>query len=268
VSERAPVGDESAAGSLDAVLFDVDGVVTDTARAHAENWKRLFDEVLRARAAETSEAFVPFDASRDYRRFVDGKPRHDGIRSFLRARRIELPEGAPGDPPEALTVFGLGERKQRYFAQWLEQHRVRAYAGTLELVDQLLASGLRTAVFSSSKNMRAVLDSAGVAHLFEVKVDGHDLESLGIPGKPHPAMLLEAAARLGVEPSRACIVEDALSGVEAGARGGFGLVIGVDRDGHRDALRAAGADLVVHDLRELHVDSAGRIVPVEDEGRS
>jgi HAD superfamily hydrolase (TIGR01509 family) len=267
VSDRNPTGDASSLGRLDAVLFDMDGVVTETAEAHAETWAHLFDQVLFARAAATGEAFVPFDARRDYRKFVDGKPRHDGIRSFLRSRDVELPEGAPGDPPEALTVFGLGARKQRDFERWLEAHPVRAYQGTLELIDQLVARGVKTAVFSSSKNMRAILRSAGVADTFEATVDGNDLEALGIPGKPDPAMLLEAAARLGVHPSRAGVVEDALSGVEAGARGGFAFVIGVDRDGRREALKEAGADLVVRDLGELRLDRSGRIVAAPDERR-
>lgn len=238
----------AAPARLEAVLFDMDGVVTDTARAHAAAWKRLFDQVLRARG----EAPRPFDPERDYRELVDGKPRHDGIRSFLRSRGVDLPEGGPDDPPEAETVVGLGRRKQRYFRAWLRDNQVRTYPGTLKLIRDLRELGVRTAVFSSSRNMEAVLRNAGALELFEVRVGGEDLAALALPGKPHPALLHEAAARLGVSPGRAAVIEDAVAGVEAGVRGGFALVIGVDRGDQRDdALGRAGAHLVVRDLSEL-----------------
>jgi trehalose-phosphatase len=245
-------------GRIDAVLFDMDGVITDTARAHAESWKRLFDELLRARAGGAEPE--PFDVEADYRKYVDGKPRHDGLRSFLSARGLDLPKGSPDDPEDAETIAGLGRRKQRYFEAWLAENAAEVYPGTLKLIGDLGERGIAAAVFSSSRNAEAVLKSAGALDLFAAKVDGNDLEALGIPGKPDPAMLHEAAARLGVSPGRAAVIEDAISGVEAGARGGFGLVIGVDRGAHGDELARAGADLVVTDLSELRVDESGRIV--------
>jgi len=247
--------------SIDAVIFDMDGVITDTVPAHAAAWKRLFDAFLRERADREGERFVAFDADEDYRRYVDGKPRYDGVRSFLGSRGIELPEGDPSDPPELATVFGLGNRKNEYFLDHLREHGADPYPSTIELVRALRARGVRTAAISASQNMSQVLDAAGVGELFEVRVDGVLADELGLPGKPAPAVFEEAARRLGVEPSKAAVVEDALSGVEAGRRGGFGLVIGVDRAGHPDALRAAGADVVVSDLVELRL-------PEGDPGRA
>lgn len=234
-----------------AVLFDVDGVVTGTAQAHAAAWKRLFDEYLEERARRSGEAFEPFDPVRDYRKYVDGRPRHDGVRGFLSSRGIELPRGSDEDAPERETVCGLGSRKNREFQAWLATHRVRPYAGTLRLIGELRASAIPVAAFSASRNADAVLRSAGVADLFDARVDGSDLARLGLPGKPDPAMLLEAARRLGVPPARCAVVEDAIAGVEAAARGGFGLVIGVARDAGGDALKAAGAHRVVRDAGVL-----------------
>lgn len=250
---------------LEAVLFDMDGVVTDTAQAHAAAWKRLFDEFLRARAEAGGDEFRPFDPQREYREFVDGKPRHAGIRSFLRSRGIDLPDGTPADPPNSETVFGLGRCKQNYFRAWLKDNQVQSYPGTLKLVHNLRKIGIKTAVFSSSRNAEEVLRNAGALDLFDAKVDGNDLAELGLPGKPDPAMLHEAASRLGVEPGRAAIVEDAIAGVEAGAQGGFALVIGVDRDGYGDALMDTGAHIVVHDLSELQVSGdRGLVVKMTD----
>lgn len=236
---------------LEAMLFDMDGVVTDTAQAHAAAWQRLFDEFLKERAERLGEALRPFDPRHDYRRQVDGKSRLDGVRSFLDARGIELPFGDAGDGPDRETVCGLGNRKDRYFNAWLEENPVRSYPGTLALIDDLRAAGIKVAVFSASRNAAAVLRKAGLTALFDATVDGSDLASLHIPGKPDPAMLLEAARRLGVAPARTAVVEDAIAGVQAGARGGFGLVIGVARGDFGDDLKAAGAQLVVHDLSEL-----------------
>lgn len=238
---------------LEAVLFDMDGVVTDTAQAHAAAWKRLFDEFLRARADAGGDEFRPFDPEREYREFVDGKPRHAGIRSFLRSRGIDLPEGTPEDRPDAQTVFGLGRCKQDYFRAWLKDNRVRPYPGTLRVIHDLRKAGVKTAIFSSSRNAEDVLRNAGVLDLFDAKVDGKDLAALSLRGKPDPAMLHEAASRLGVKPEHAAIVEDAIAGVEAGAHGGFALVIGVDRSGFGDALKQSGAHIVVGDLSELLV---------------
>jgi trehalose 6-phosphate phosphatase len=239
--------------SVDAVVFDMDGVITDTASVHAAAWKRLFDRYLQDRVERTGERFEPFDADEDYRRYIDGKPRYDGVRSFLASRGIELPEGDPDDPPDRETVCGLGNRKNDFFLEHLREHGAEPYPSTVELVRELRARGVRTAAISASRNMSEVLEAAGVAELFPVRVDGLVAEELGLPGKPDPAVFVEAARRLGVDPARTAVVEDALSGVEAGRRGGFALVIGVDRTGHADALRAAGADVVVGDLGELEL---------------
>lgn len=240
--------------SLDAVVFDTDGVVTDTASVHAAAWKRMFDGYLEGRAARTGEPFVPFDAEEEYLRHVDGRPRYDGVRTFLASRGIELPDGEPDDPPDRETVCGLGNRKNDYFLAHLRERGAEPYPSTVALVRQLQARGIRTAAISASRNMAEVLDAAGLAELFEVRVDGVIAGQEDLPGKPDPAVFLEAARRLGVEPGRAAVVEDAIAGVEAGRRGGFALVVGVDRAGHADALAAAGADVVVEDLGELRFD--------------
>ena len=236
-----------------AVIFDMDGVITDTASVHAEAWKRLFDEYLRARADRTAEPFVPFDADEDYRRYVDGKGRFDGVRSFLASRGIQLPEGDPNDPPDRQTICGLANRKNEMFLEHIRRHGVQPYPSTVALVRELQTRGIGTAAISASRNMTEVLDAAGIGDLFAVTVDGTDLDELGLPGKPDPAMFVEAARRLGVDPPSAAVVEDALAGVEAGTRGGIGFVVGVDRTGHADALRAAGADVVVSDLAEFRL---------------
>jgi alpha,alpha-trehalase len=236
---------------LDAVIFDMDGVVTETATVHAAAWKQLFDEYLLEHSRRTGDPFVPFDDRRDYLRYVDGKNRYDGVASFLASRRISLPRGDAGDPPDANTVCALGNRKDEYFLARLRDHGARAYETTVRLIGDLRARGIRTAVVTASRNAAEVLAAAGVADLFDEKVDGVDAANLGLPGKPDPATFLEAAKRLGVEPARAAVVEDALAGVEAGRRGGFGVVVGVDRSGLGPALAEAGADVVVTDLGEL-----------------
>ena len=232
-------------GAMEAVIFDLDGVVTRTAEVHAEAWKQLFDEYLAVRARRFGEPFEAFDRRSDYRRFVDGKPRYEGIASFLASRGIELPFGSPDDPEERETVCGLGNRKNRYFLEALERTGADPYPTTLQLIAKLRARGVRTAIVSSSRNCVAVLEAAGIRELFEVKVDGLDAAELGLAGKPDPALFLEAARRLGVEPAHAAVVEDAISGVEAGRQGRFGFVVGVDRAEQREALTAAGANLVV-----------------------
>jgi beta-phosphoglucomutase family hydrolase len=236
---------------FDAVLFDMDGVLTDTASVHASAWKRMFDAFLRARAAASGERFVPFDIEADYARHVDGKPRTDGVRDFLRARGITLPEGRPDDPPQAQTVHGLGNRKDQLVNEVIATDGVRVFPGSVPLLERLRAAGIRTAVVTSSQNRARVLEAAGLGALFDVAVDGITIIERGLAGKPAPDMFLEAARALGVDPARAVVVEDALSGVEAGARGGFGLVIGVARKGNRAALAAHGAQRVVADLSEL-----------------
>ncbi|MGI9032662.1 MAG: HAD family hydrolase [Acidimicrobiales bacterium] len=236
---------------LDAVIFDMDGVVTETATVHAAAWKKLFDEYLQERARETGEPFVEFDEETDYERYVDGKNRYDGVRSFSESRGITLPEGTPDDPPDRETVCGLGNRKDGYFNAWVKDKGVRAFPTTVKLIEDLKKRGVRVAIVTSSRNAGVVMDAAGVADLFEAKVDGRDAAELGLAGKPDPATYLEAAKRLGVEPAKAAVVEDALSGVESGHRGGFGLVVGVARGGQRQALLDAGADVVVADMGEL-----------------
>jgi len=233
---------------LSAVLFDMDGVITDTATAHFAAWKRLFDEYLRTRAG--GDAFVPFTEA-DYRRYVDGKPRYDGVESFLRSRDISLPHGDEDDDPGEETVCGLGNRKNRHFNAWLDENHIEPFPGTLALIDKLKASGVKVAVFSSSRNAEAVLRSANVLDLFDAKVDGRDMAERGLPGKPDPAILMQSLERLGARVEGTAVVEDASSGVEAGARGGFSPVIGIAREGHRDELIEAGADIVVTDLAEL-----------------
>jgi alpha,alpha-trehalose phosphorylase len=236
---------------FDAVLFDLDGVLTTTRVLHAAAWKRTFDEFLADWDARHETSSEPFDDHADYAAHVDGKARQDGVRDFLASRGIELPEGEPDDPPERETVWGLGNRKQLLVEEELERAGVEVFPGSVAWVRELREAGLRTAVVSSSRNCEAVLDYAGITNLFDTRVDGETALDLDLPGKPAPDMFLEAAERLAVAPARAMVVEDALAGVEAGRAGAFGLVIGVDRDGHADDLAAHGADVVVADLSEL-----------------
>ncbi|HEY7153989.1 MAG TPA: beta-phosphoglucomutase family hydrolase [Gemmataceae bacterium] len=236
---------------FDAVLFDLDGVLTSTAKIHSSCWKTMFDDFLRHRAAEKKEAFRPFEIATDYKRYVDGKLRYEGVRSFLASRKIALAEGTPEDPPTADTVCGLGNRKDELVKTAIAQGQVESYPGSVALVRRLREQGIRTAVVSSSNNCEQVLRAAGILDLFEVRVDGVVASKLGLPGKPAPDTFLEAARMLGVSPTRAVVVEDALSGVQAGRAGGFGLIVGVDREGSGDALRTEGAELVVTDLAEL-----------------
>lgn len=244
--------------AFDALLFDLDGVVTRTAAVHAEAWKRLFDEYLAGRAERRGVVFEPFDIERDYRTWVDGRPRYDGVRSFLESRGISLPHGAPRDDPGAETICGLGNRKNEYFNRLLRQGGVEVFESTVALVQEARSRGMKVAVVSSSKNCADVLDAAGLADLFEARVDGVEVERLGLRGKPAPDMFLEAARRISVEPGRAVVFEDAVSGVQAGRAGGFGLVVGVDRAGQAGALRDAGADIVVSDLAQIALVPAGR----------
>ncbi len=246
--------------SLAAVLFDMDGVVTDTADAHAAAWKRLFDEFLQRLAKREHLELAPFDEESDYRRYVDGKPRYDGVESFLHSRGIELPRGDPRDDPDRETICGLGNRKNRYFLDWLERNRVRTYASTLALIETLRTAGIKVGIFSASRNCRAVLRNAAVDDLFDARVDGTDVARLGLPGKPDPAMLEEAARRLDVAPGHTAVVEDSVAGIEAAVRGGFGTVVGIDRGGYGKALKDAGAYLVVADAGELALDHERRLL--------
>jgi alpha,alpha-trehalase len=242
-----------AAADFDAVIFDLDGVITDTATIHAAAWKEMLDHFLLQRAARLGVPFEPFEPATDYRIHVDGKPRLDGLRSFLQSRDIALPNGAPGDPPALETITGLGRQKKELFLQLIKKEGLKVYGSTIELIDSVRKHGLKTAVISSSKNCAMILDEAGAADLFEVRVDGVSAEQLGIKGKPAPDIFLEAARQLGVSPARTVVVEDAVTGVQAGRAGNFGLVVGIARDGGRTELRQNGADLVVADLAELTV---------------
>ncbi|MFJ9717359.1 HAD family hydrolase [Streptomyces sp. NPDC101213] len=233
--------------TIQACLFDLDGVVTRTAVVHAAAWKEMFDAFLRER---DGAGHRPFD-SHDYDEFVDGRPRADGVRTFLASRGIHLPEGSPDDPPDAATVHGLGNRKNELLLARIRADGVEAYASTLAYLRAARARGLRTAVVSSSANTRDVLRSIGAEDLFEVRVDGVVAAERGLPGKPHPDTFLAAARELGVAPGRAAVFEDALAGMDAGRAGHFGYVVGVDRVGQRDALYAHGADVVVKDLADL-----------------
>jgi alpha,alpha-trehalose phosphorylase len=241
----------STSSSFDAVLFDLDGVLTATSALHAAAWKQTFDAVLAECELRTGLAQEPFDLGRDYLDHVDGKPRADGVRDFLRSRGIVLPEGDVGSPPEESSVHGVGNRKQALFERALADGGVHAFPGSVRWVERLRADGLRTAVVSSSANSRAVLGSAGIDRLFDAVVDGRDIGELGLRGKPAPDGFLAAAQRLDVAPARAVVVEDALAGVAAGRAGAFGLVIGVARGATPAELLLAGADMVVEDLGEL-----------------
>ena len=240
--------------SVRACLFDLDGVLTDTAKVHAAAWKETFDQFLQARAAGTNEKFVPFDEAKDYDMYVDGKPRYDGVRSFLASRGIELPEGKPDDPPSADTVCGIGNRKNEIVLQMIHEQGVKAYEGSRRYVEAAREAGLRCAVVSSSTNCRDVLMAAGIEDLFEARIDGVVAEREHLKGKPAPDTFLAGARALDVTPDAAAIYEDALAGVEAGRAGGFGCVVGVDRVGQAKALRDHGATIVVRDLAELIED--------------
>jgi alpha,alpha-trehalase len=242
---------------VDAVIFDTDGVVTRTATVHAAAWTRTFDEYLRGRAGATGAPFVPFSAE-DYVRHVDGRSRYDGVAAFLASRGIRLPRGEPGDPRDRETVCGLGNRKNEHFLTQVREHGVEPFASTLALARRLQQRAIRTAVVSASESCATVLAAAGATELFDVRVDGLDAASLGLASKPDPALFLEAARRLGTDPATTAVVEDALAGVEAGRRGDFGLVVGVDRTGHAEDLAEHGADVVVPDLAYLDFDEEGR----------
>jgi beta-phosphoglucomutase family hydrolase len=242
--------------NFDAVLFDLDGVLTSTAKIHARSWKTMFDDFLSRRAAVGKEPFRPFDVDTDYKLYVDGKLRYEGVRTFLASRNVSLPEGVPEDPPTADTVCGLGNRKDELVKAAIDNGEVESYAGSVALVRWLREQGIRTGVVSSSNNCEQALRAAGILDLFEVRVDGLVASQLKLPGKPAPDTFLKAAQMLGVRPARAVVVEDAIAGVKAGRAGGFGLVVGVDREGPGDALRTHGADVVVTDLGELLDDQA------------
>ena len=254
---RRPMIDWTA---YEAVLFDLDGVLTATARLHAASWKRMFDDYLEGRAAARGELFRPFEMPGDYTRFVDGRPRYDGVRTFLASRAITLADGASDDPPGRETVCGLGNRKNAMFGDLLATEGVEVYAGSLAVVRHLTGHGVRCAVVSSSRSCEAILHAAGLADLFELRVDGQEAARRQLPGKPAPDTFVYAARVLAVPPARAVVVEDAIAGVEAGRAGGFGLVVAVDRTGAAAELERAGADVVVADLGET-LPHGGAVAP-------
>jgi beta-phosphoglucomutase family hydrolase len=238
-------------GEYSAWLFDLDGVITDTASVHAAAWKRTFDRYLREVSEREGRPFEPFEINQDYFRYVDGKPRYEGVDSFLRSRGIALEWGNANDPPGRETVCGLGNSKNAMFNEVLRFRGVQVFGSSVALIRRLRSMGRRVAVVTSSKNCDAVLEAAGIQNLFDARVDGNVSTEKKLAGKPGPETYEEAARMLGVSPERAVVIEDAISGVQAGRAGGFGLVIGVARGDDPEVLRESGADIVVRDLVEL-----------------
>jgi beta-phosphoglucomutase family hydrolase len=234
-----------------ACLFDLDGVLTDTASVHKTAWKAMFDAYLKDVSDRNGEPFVPFDSGADYQTYIDGKKREDGVRSFLTARGITLPEGDPDDDPSSETVNGLGNRKNELFQQTIHNDGVRVFDGSRRYLEAVSAADLAVAVVSSSANTQEVLEVTALDKFVQQRVDGVTMRQEHIAGKPAPDSFLRAAELLGVKPEEAAVFEDALAGVEAGRHGNFGLVVGVDRVGQAEALRHKGADVVVADLAEL-----------------
>ncbi|OBI87878.1 beta-phosphoglucomutase family hydrolase [Mycobacterium asiaticum] len=241
-----------------ACLFDLDGVLTDTASVHTKAWKDMFDSFLSQRAESTGEEFVPFDPNGDYRQYVDGKKREDGVRSFLQSRGIELPDGSPDDSAEAETIHGLGNRKNDMFQKVLHDDGVKVFEGSRRYLEAVAEAGLAIAVVSSSANTRDVLEITGLDQFVQKRVDGVTLREENIAGKPAPDSYLRGAELLDVEPKAAVVFEDAISGVQAGRDGNFGFVVGVDRVGQAEELRENGADVVVTDLAELLGEDGGK----------
>lgn len=245
----------------------MDGVVTDTAAVHSAAWKRMFDEYLRRREHERGEVFREFSHAGDYLNFVDGKPRYQGVQAFLLSREISLPFGAANDPADAGTICGLGNRKNELFNQILETEGVRVYRSTIALIHSLRDAGINVGLATSSRNSALVLAQSGTAPLFATVIDGLVSERLGLKGKPAPDIFLAACARLGANRQRAIVIEDAVSGVRAGASGEFGLVVGVARENNAAELRENGADVVVGDLGELSLRELDRKVRLKAAGQ-
>ena len=245
---------------FEAVLLDMDGVVTDTASIHAACWKLMFDEYLQKWARDHGQPFRPFDIATDYKLYVDGKPRYRGVHDFLNSRGIALPEGSPKDPPTTETICGLGNRKNQLVNERLASG-VEAYPGSVSFLKYLRQLGIKTAIVTSSQNCQTVLSAANISDLFDARVDGDVIARQGLAGKPAPDSFLKAAEMLGVTPSAAVVIEDAISGVQAGANGGFGLVIGVARKGNAEELTANGAHMVINDLAELLSWDPSRLEP-------
>ncbi len=253
--------------SFEAVIFDMDGVVTRTAAVHSMAWKKMFDEYLYYREKEYREPFREFTHAGDYLSFVDGRPRYKGVDTFLKSRGINIPFGKPEDEPREETVCGLGNRKNEFFNQVLEAEGVGVYDSTVKLIKELLEKGVKVGIATSSKNCVPILEKAGLAGLFATRVDGMVSAELGLKGKPEPDIFTTASDNLGVEHHRAIVVEDAVSGVQAGRKGNFGLVIGVARENNAQELRTNGADIVVEDLSEITVDKINKLVQLKQAGR-
>lgn len=237
--------------SFDTVVFDLDGVITKTARVHAAAWKEMFDEYLRLREKRDGEPFREFTHENDYLPYVDGKPRYEGVRSFLDSRGIHVPFGDPEDPPDRETVCGLGNKKNEKFREVLKKEGAEVFEPAVALIKDLKARGIHVAVASSSKNCKSILESVGLDGLFESRVDGAVSAELGLNGKPDPDIFVRAAENVGSSPGKAVVVEDAVSGVQAGRNGAFGLVIGVAREGNQQELKDNGADVVVTDFKNV-----------------
>jgi beta-phosphoglucomutase family hydrolase len=243
---------------FEAAIFDLDGVVTQTATLHFAAWKQMFDEYLRFRTESHREPFHEFTYAHDYLTYVDGRPRYEGVNAFLKSRGISLPPGSPDEWPGTHTLCGLGNRKNALFNEAVESGGVRVFDSTVALIDELRRQGIKIGLATSSRNSAAILQKTGLAHLFATVVDGVVSEKLGLKGKPEPDIFITAAANLGVHRTRAIVVEDAVSGVQAGARGGFALVVGIARENNAPELRDHGADLVVTDLGETNVPEISR----------
>jgi beta-phosphoglucomutase family hydrolase len=251
---------------FDAVIFDMDGVITRTAIVHSSAWKKMFDEYLLHREEAFSEPFREFTHATDYLAYVDGRPRYKGVEAFLKSRGIQIPFGDPADEPKTETICGLGNRKNELFNQVLDIEGPELYESSITLINELLARGVKVGVATSSKNCLQILKKAGITHLFETRVDGVVSAELGLSGKPEPDIFITASSNLGVKPQRAIVIEDAVSGVQAGAKGNFGLVIGVAREHNFSELKTNGADIAVADLSELTVDEINSLVGAKQKG--
>ncbi|MBD3275795.1 MAG: beta-phosphoglucomutase family hydrolase [Candidatus Marinimicrobia bacterium] len=233
------------------VIFDLDGVITQTAKVHARAWKKMFDQFLEKLAREEDTDYDPLDIETDYPKYIDGIPRYDGVREFLQSRDIELPHGSPSDPPDERTICGLGNRKNELFLETLEEQGAEVYEDTVTMIKKWRDDGLNTAVISSSKNCKPVLETAGLLNLFDARVDGVIAAELDMPGKPEPDIFIEAAGRLGHSPAECVVFEDAIAGVKSASNGGIGLVVGVARKDNDEELLKNGADITVTKLTEL-----------------
>jgi alpha,alpha-trehalase len=236
---------------FESAIFDLDGVITQTSSVHASAWKQLFDDFLKAHAQTEGIPFEPFTLDGDYAQYVSGKPRYEGLSSFLASRGISLPMGSPGDTPEQKTVYGLGQRKNDLYLEYLEKNGVSVFESTVRAIQTFRKNGVKVGVISASKNCRPVLAAANLTELFDTRVDGLDAEEQGLKGKPQPDVFLRAAQNLGAHPEHSIVFEDAIAGVAAAVAGGFGTVVGIDREGIAEALQKSGATYVVKDLEEI-----------------